>query len=206
MQDAITGEKYWKDTAAGIMYRRIVNALAWPFDTMPGAICVLGEVRSMDPHTHTHRVNMLHDEEINGVDELLRVAHGISFDTGVFDWVARRDVSETRIVDQFNRVQSAHRMPQLRLSHPQEGDERERFRFWIRLLERRTMDDKTLTLGDSACIRNRLMALPHESYAKEPEEFPAVAALLFALAEIDLRQPLPPMKFSRTAIDPLAGY
>lgn len=206
MVDQFTKERYWKDTRTGVSYRRIVGGLCWPFDTSPGAFCVLGEVRSVDPHTYTHRVVLLHDEEVSGVDELLRRVHSSSVDTGVFDWIARRDVSEVRLVDQFNRMQSATRQPQLRLVHPQEGDDRDRFRFWIRLLERRTMDEKTMTFGESACVRDRLMSLPPGAYDKEPEEFPAVAAMLFALAEIDLHQPINIGEKLPSSVDTLAGY
>lgn len=206
MVDQFTKERYWKDTRTGVSYRRIVGGFSWPFDTLPGAFCVLGEVRSVDPHTYTHRVALLHDEEVTGVDELLRRVHSASVDTGVFDWIARRDVSEVRLVDQFNRLQSSQRQRQIRLVHPQEGDDRDRFRFWVRLLERRTMDDKTMTFGESACVRDRLMALPPEAYAKEPEEFPAVAALLFALAEIDLRQTINIGEKLPSSVDTLAGY
>lgn len=206
MVDQFTKDRYWKDPRTGIDFRRIVGGFCWPFDTSPGAFCVLGEVRSVDQHTYTHRVVLLHDEEVSGVDELLRRVHSSSVDTGVFDWIARRDVSEVRLVDQFNRMQSATRQPQLRLVHPQEGDDRDRFRFWIRLLERRTMDEKTMTFGESACVRDRLMSLPPGAYDKEPEEFPAVAAMLFALAEIDLHQPINIGEKLPSSVDTLAGY
>ena len=206
MVDQFTGEKYWKDPVAGIQFRRIVIGLAWPFDTLPGAVVVLGEVRSMDPHTHTHKVQLLHDRETNGIDELIRCVWGVATDCGVFDMVSRRDVPEIRFVDAHNRQLAARRSPQIRIIHPQEGDDRERFRFWVRLLERRTLDDKTMIFGASECVRNRLLSLTTPDYAKEPEEFPAVSAFLFALAEIDLHQPIRIGKFSQSIVDTLAGY
>ena len=171
--DQFTKERYWKDTSTGVFYRRIVGGFCWPFDTSPGAFCVLGEVRSVDQHTYTHRVVLLHDEEVSGVDELLRRVHSASVDTGVFDWIARRDVSEVRFVDQFNRLQSAQRQRQIRLVHPQEGDDRDRFRFWIRLLERRTMDDKTMTFGESACVRSGLRSPGSPCRRRTPAPPPA---------------------------------
>lgn len=206
MVDPFTKDRYWKYPRTGIDFRRIVGGFCWPFGTSPGAFCVLGEVRSVDQHTYTHRVVLLHDEEVSGVDELLRRVHSASVDTGIFDWIARRDVSEVRLVDQFNRLQSSQRQRQIRLVHPQEGDDRDRFRFWIRLLERRTMDEKTMTFGESACVRDRLMSLPPGAYDKEPEEFPAVAAMLFALAEIDLHQPINIGEKLPSSVDTLAGY
>lgn len=201
-----TGETYWKDTATGIQFRRIVHAMSWPFDTLPGCVCVLGEVLAEDPKYHAHKVILLHDEEQKNVNELLRHAHAVGADTGIMDVVGRRDVPEMRLMEIFNRDMSARRERQLRMMTPPEADERERFRFWLRLLERRTVEEKTMIFGDSQCVRARLMSTPKSNYDRIPEEFPTIAAVLYALAEIDLHQKLPTWKHSSAPVDALAGY
>lgn len=46
LRDVITGERYVKEAATGMSFRRIVGSLVWPCGERPGCLVVLGETRS----------------------------------------------------------------------------------------------------------------------------------------------------------------
>lgn len=189
LKDNVTGEQYIRNEDTGVMYRRLVGGLAWPFDTRQGAIVALAESRNPDFQTQRHNVYLLDEFQSDDITGLLRRAHRLQVDHGVKDWITPRDSHFMELLHEFNDEQDALRRPTMYAYSPPQWDRQECLRFYMRLMERRVAREKTLHFGAASMIRDQCVALATSSdeHHKRLEEFPGPAALLYALAELDLR-------------------
>ena len=208
LKDNVTGDAYIRNEENGVMYRRLVGGLAWPFDVAGGAMVLLAESRNPDFHTQRHNVYVLDEFQSDDITGLLRRMHRLQLDHGVRDWITPRASYYMEFMHAFNDEQEAMRQQILYAYSPPQWDRQECLRFYMRLLERRIGKEKTLHFGNAHKTRDQCVALAQSAdvHHKRLEEFPGPAAMLYALAEVDLRPPTITLRGEREAGDQVAGY
>lgn len=109
------------------------------------------------------------------------------------DWLVRywsTPIADNRayLLDDANDDLRRLRRPLLRFGDPQgwQGRGEGLLPFYHALVQRRTMSEKTLFLGDACTGADEITRLQEEDMLKKPTDFPGAAALCFALAEIDV--------------------
>lgn len=184
---------WFEDKDSGREYRRIVGGVAWPYGQIPGALVVLGEEREALPgDKQVHEVRVLAAVEESALQDLAPRAAKLRDGVHAHLWVL--DLSGPHVAhwDAYDRELQAIRKPRLRTTTLPGVIKREadRFRFYDSLLNERTATAKTIHFGaDSPVVRQYGMVTDQHIQAGNMDEWPLVAACLFALAEIDLNQP-----------------
>lgn len=74
LRDLITGERYFKEAATGMAFRRIVGSLVWPCGERQGCLVVLGETRSRQNVLGAHRHDVHRLEEVRSDDVSMLVS------------------------------------------------------------------------------------------------------------------------------------
>ena len=156
LRDLITGERYFKEAATGMAFRRIVGSLVWPCGERQGCLVVLGETRSRQNVLGARRHDVHRLEEVRSDD--------------VYDNLRRL----RRPLLQYGDPQGW------------KGRGEGLLPFYHALVQRRTKSEKTLFLGDACTGADEIAKLQAEDMTKKPTDFPGAAALCFALAEIDV--------------------
>lgn len=208
--DYRTQDHYFKDMLSERTFRRIVGGLAFPFDHKPGHAVVLGEIMRQDPEHHTHHVFVLGEAGAADYQELLGKVAMLQDRTLCKEWMTPMDNNNVLLVDDFNEGKRyRHRKAPIDLCSPPQYDRTDRgemFRFYDRLVSTRTMGRKTLHFGGSEAGQHYQTIQPAD-LKRHPEEWPPVAAFLYALAELDLSAD-PGRKLDTTArvADSLGGW
>ena len=213
LRDIITGERYFKEAATGMSFRRIVGALVWPCEQRPGCLVVLGETRSRQSvlGARRHDVHRLEESRSRDVSVLTAGMARMTEDWLVRQWSTPMADRRVYLLDDANDEQRRLRRPLLRFGDPQgwQGHGEGLLPFYHALVQRRTMSEKTLFLGDACTGADEIAKLQDEDMLKKPTDFPGAAALCFALAEIDI-DPLPEWSGSAKncggPADDLGGY
>lgn len=187
--DYRTQGHYFKDRLSERTFGRIVGGLAFPFDNAPGHAVVLGEVMRKDPEQHTHHVFVLGEVGAKDYQELLGKVAMLQDRTLCKEWMTPMDNNNVLLVDDFNE-EHRYRMRKAPIdlcSPPQydRADRGEMFRFYDRLVAKRTMGRKTLHFNGSE-VGQHYQTIQPTDLKRHPEEWPPVAAFLYALAELDL--------------------
>lgn len=200
-------------TPEGVRLRRLVGGLAWTKALAPGAFVVLGEQMNADPISGRRMVRVVEFVEESDTDLLLAALAQAAEWTGdgasvslVKDWVGDPDHAMARRLIGFNRLQVRARAARVTLKRPP-------------LLARgSTVADFTPYLAARAqgadLIRfdcPQLVERVEESgreLGRGIRDFPAVAALFWALAWLDEHEPRakPAARTAHGPADPVGGY
>lgn len=190
------GRMYWRGREGEhTEYRRVCAGLSFPVyapPVLPGWIAVLGEERN-PREDGRHHIVVLH--EWCGLDDVLRsplTAQELMAEAAAAVslwrcpvWLSPLEQPDCSLLPLFNRLQSRS-SPRLSLRTPPRWG-KDAFFVYDRLCEARTEREKTLHFGKSgarlADAYGRLQAVDR---IRPLPEFPAVAALLYALAWLDL--------------------
>ncbi|BDQ36311.1 hypothetical protein SYK_06710 [Pseudodesulfovibrio nedwellii] len=187
--DYRTQEHYYKDRLTERTFQRIVGGLAFPFNSSSGHAVVLGEILRKDPEMHQHHVFVLGETKSDDFQELLSRVAMLQDRTLCKEWMTPMDNNNVLLVDDYNE-EHRYRMRKapVELNSPPMYDRSEKsevFRFYDRLVAKRTTKRKTLHFGDCE-VAGHYQTLQPADLKRHPEEFPPVAAFLYALAELDL--------------------
>lgn len=189
--DYQTQRHYYKDRLSSRSFGRIVGGLAFPFGGDAGYAVVLGEILRKDPEQHMHHIFVLGETSAHDHMELLGKVAMLQDRTLCREWVTPTDNNYVLLVDDYNEEHRyRHRRAPIDLCSPpyyDRGDKADIFRFYDRLVAKRTTGRKTLHFGGSA-VADRYAAITPDDIKRHPQEFPPVAAFLYALAELDLNQ------------------
>ena len=184
-----TSEVYFKDQITTREYRRFVGGIAPPFGRHSGHAVVLGEIRRKDPEQNQHHIFILGETAADDFQELLSRVAMLQERTLCRVWMTPMDNSNILLIDDFNEIfrYRLRKAPVEPSSPPQydRSERREIFRFYDRLVAKRTRNRKTLHFGDSEVAKHYATIQP-EDLKRHPEEFPVVGSFLYALAELDL--------------------
>lgn len=212
LNDVITGERYFKETATGRAFRRITGALAWPCGERPGCLVVLGETRSRQNVLGVrHDIYRLEEFRGDDVKELLTRMVRMTEDWMVRFWATPMADSRVYLLEDARDEQRRFRRPTLHYGDPQgwKGQGEGLLPFYHSLAQRRTRSEKTLFLGDGCSGADEIGKLREEDMTRKPTDFPGAAAIFFALAEIDVN-PMPEWderrKIDAGPADLLGGY
>ena len=212
IRSELTGEPYYLESRTGRLFRRMVGALAWPYGETEGCVMVLGESHGNgNVYGGRHHVYVL-DEERSINATALFDAMGIMQD----QWLVRvwsTPITDNRVwmLDDWNDQRRRARLRRLSIADPVglAGKGEGQIPFYHTLVQRRTLDEKTLFLGDRCSAAPDIDRMDEQDTNKKVIEYPGAAALFFALAEIDLN-PMPESEQRqnkhRGPADPLGGY
>lgn len=209
--DYRTQDHYFKDRLSERTFGRIVGGLAFPFDSKPGHAVVLGEIMRKDPEQHVHHVVVLGECSARDYQELLGKVAMLQDRTLCKEWMTPMDNNNVLLVDDYNEeFRYRHRKAPIDLCTPPQYDRADRgemFRFYSRLVTKRTMGRKTLHFGEGCEVAKHYQTLQPADLKRHPEEWPPVAAFLYALAELDLSgESTRKIESSASTADPLGGY
>ena len=207
-KDQFNGRRYYEDQRTGVKYRRLVGGIAWPFGSDDGACVVLVESYSPDFETQRQKVFRLEEFVSPDINTMLKWVHACQTDIYVVDWITPRESLYMELLHQYNDDLARLRRPTISAYSPPQWDRQESLRYYLRLLERRVRTEKTIHFGDVSIIRDQCVALAKstDNHYRRLEEFPGPAALLYALAEIDLRPPDNLPMSNRYTGDQMTGY
>lgn len=203
-------ETYFKCLITGREYRRVVGGLAWPFESKSGYAVVLGETRVEDPEQHQHRVFVIGETEAEDFQELLSRVSMLQDRTLCKEWMTPMRNKGVLIVDDYNEEHRYRlRKRPIELATPpmfDDTEQRDLFRFYDRLLARRTNNRKTFHFGRSK-VAHHCSAIQPGDLKHHIEEYPPVAACLYALAEMDINSvDHKPYDDSAKIADSVAGW
>lgn len=193
LRDLITGERYFKDAATDMAFRRIVGALVWPCGDRGrdrGCLVVLGETRSRQNFLgeRRHDVYILEECRSDDVSVLVSRMARMTEDWFVKHWSTPTDDHRVYLLDDVNDHRRRLRRPILQYGDPQgwQGRGEGLLPFYHALIQRRTKSEKTLFIGDACTGADEILKLQADDMTRKPTDFPGAAALCFALAEIDV--------------------
>lgn len=189
LTDVVTRERYLCDTETGISYRRTVGSLVWPCGDRNGCVTVLGETRSrQNVLGGRHDVRLLAEKCSADVSELVEYIELCTMAFVVLSWATPLSDTRAYLLDDKNDERRRARKPIIKFDDPQgwHGKGEGLMAFYHALVQRRTLSEKTLFLGDECEGASFIGKMENEDISCKPTDYPAAAALFFALAEIDV--------------------
>lgn len=188
LTDRFTQERYFREPVTGMTFRRTAAGLAWPCENAPGCVVALGESRGHDAVHGAERrdVHILDERQSDDPAELVELVETMTEDWFIKNWATPAHDQRVFMLDDVNQARRKARRPLLRYGDPPGwiGRGEGLLQFYHALVQRRTMSEKTLFLGRSSLCGDEIARLPLEP--KPIQQFPSMAALCFALAEIDV--------------------
>lgn len=189
LTDVVTRERYLCDTETGISYRRTVGSLVWPCGNRNGCVTVLGESRSrQNVLGGRHDVRLLAEQYSADVSKLVDFVELYTMAFVVRSWATPLSDTRAFMLDDKNDERRRARKAIIRFDDPQgwHGKGEGLMAFYHALVQRRTLSEKTLFLGKDCEGASAIGKMQAEDMTGKPTDYPAAAALCFALAEIDL--------------------
>jgi hypothetical protein len=188
--------------------RRVVAGLAWPRGSDPGAVVALGEYQHKNPEWGLHPVLVLAHAEQSDLLALFLAARTIRDTCLVVDWVGDTTHPFMARLDDFDDGLRQRKQPRLAMDKAPLVGESGRFQGYADMLRARVAATKTMTFGPHfQDLARALQAIsPQDELSKQPEHYPGPCALFYALAEIDMNQPVAMRPRKKKTGDPKAGY
>ena len=199
LQDAPKGE--------GVL-RRVVAGLAWPRGTKPGAVVALGERLHPLPRLAIHEVLILAHVEHADPAALFLAARTIGDACLVLEFVGDTASPFMARLEQFDDGLRRRKRPIIGMEKAPLVGQAGRFSGYADLLRARVAATKTMSFGPQfQDLARAVMAItPEEELRAQPEHHPGPCALFYALAEIDLNQPVLHRQSKLRRGDRRAGY
>lgn len=186
-QDEITEGFYFRDVATGKRYRRIVGGIGWPSVHAPGCAVVLTEDLFKDYEAETRIIRIIdtkYDADPNG---LLDQVEAIQDNLCRLDWYGNAKSTWRRLLPDKNSELNRGRKAQIRLHKPPAFDDADKFGSYSQLLRLRLGGVKTFYFDESGTAMEFSQILGDPGQMDE-QRFPGAAAVLYALAAMDLRR------------------
>lgn len=178
----------WDASDHTSMFRRVVGGVSWPKGGRAGFIVVVGEDLKEDHSFKTHHLRRFVElREFQGEvflepEPMFRAMGYLAGRLKVGRWHGLADRFDTQLCD-YNRRQAEIRQPRVLLDWPR--DYRKGFEYLAMLTLKRVRAQKTLHFGESE-LGGKLLSLPADLDGVKAADHPEVAALLYAVAGIDL--------------------
>ena len=186
---------YYEHTETGQMFRRIVAGLAWP-GKKPGHIVIIGEELKPDPTTKTRHLYAVGETEDFDIESLFM--KGVEFSNLYNIRTLCGDITDKPMMSllrQFNNSAREKKLSGLALVAAPQIEEERNFNFYVQTIKRRLHSArKDLHLEETSKLPGYLLEVPLEEVISATAlDYPAIAALGYAVAYIDTYQPLPPL-------------
>lgn len=189
LKDVVSREQYFHDVVTCLNFRRTTGGLVWPCGETPGAVVVLGETRSrQNVLGGRHDVHVLVEERSADVSRLVTVMEIFTEELLVKLWSTPLTDARAYLLDDANDERRKLRRPLIRYGDPQywQGKGEGLMPYYHSLVQRRTLSEKSLFFGKNSSAADEIGKLQAEDMTGKPTDYPAAAALFFALAEIDV--------------------
>jgi hypothetical protein len=177
----------WYESESGLCFRRIAGGICWPFGDQAGMCLVVGEDLEEDQDFKVRHLRVLAErQEWLGMSfvepgPMLEYMAWCGRELRANPWYGEIGPWQRNIAA-FNGEQSKLRQPTIRMYPPTGAID---FAFHASLLRKRTMHEKTLHLGQGV-LGAKLGLLPNDLSGEKHERHPAVAALFYAIAGLDM--------------------
>lgn len=197
----------------GIKLRRVAGGMAWTKGLAPGAFVVLGEQLHADPVSGRRMAHVLELGEDADVDAMLADAAQAAEWAGegeavslVRDWVGDPDHVLARRLVRFNRQRDRARTARMQLKRAPLLGQASSVADYAPYLDSRTVGADLMRF-DCPQLVERVEAAGRD-LTRPLREFPAVAALFWALAWLDEHEPRQKKGVTQgyVAADPRGGY
>lgn len=211
-EEPLTGMMRLRDMKTRVRFSRVVAALAWPKGQHPGAVVAMAEDIQADPVDQVHLLRLVDYAEHADVERLLELAAGVAPLAGdrqgrsaVSAWVGNPWHPFAKRLRKFNDRLTAERRPRLNLRPAPGVGAWQLVADWAPYYDARTVGRTALLLG-----RRDLIAQVEDAgrdIRRPLDDFPAVAALFWAIAHCDERKVRSPQRVVRSgSADDVAGY
>lgn len=184
----------WIDKANNRFYRRVVAGLQWP-GSRPGFAVIVGDEENEDPllhENHLHVLNEIDGSQIIGRDALgfmRRVSelHGLY---GIENIYGNPNVKSMReMLHHFNETLPDKERNGLYIEKAPLIDDPRCFDFCVQIVRKRLVEGrKTLHLGKESSLPG-VLAAAGEVMGAKAEDYPAIAALGYAVGALDVWKP-----------------
>lgn len=184
----------WIDKTNNRFYRRVVAGMQWP-GPRPGFAVIVGELDNEDPWQHArhlHLINEVDGSQIIGRDALgfIRALSEMRGLYGIENVYGNPSVKSMReMLYSFNETLPDKGRNGLYVEKAPLIDDPRCFDFCVQIVRKRLVEGrKTLHLGKESCLPG-ILAAAGEVMGGKAEDFPAIAALGYAVGALDTWQP-----------------
>ena len=209
LRDAMTQETFFLENRTGRQFSRIVAALAWPHGIAQGCVIVLGEIRGrpavLNVHNHVH---VLNEYRSGDVADLVDMAVRLYEDWSASCVITPGDDRRVVFLDAANDDLRRERRRRIRITDPQvwNGSGERVLPFYLGILQQRIVGEKTLFFGTDCTAASETQRLGSEDVDRRMTYYPGAAALLWAVAEMDLNRRRGEAREHLGPADRLGGY
>lgn len=182
--DESSGKGFFRDIKTKARYRRIFGGLGWPSVSAPGCAVILAEDLFADHESGKRKLHIIETAYDKDHNVLLDKMSAIQESLCRVDWYGNPESSWVRLLPFLNKRLFGERRASVKLFKPPAFSEADRMSVYFQLFRLRTGGLKTLYLDGSPTANEFAQILTD---IKE-EEFPGVAAVLYALAAMDFRR------------------
>lgn len=198
---------HWIDKQNNRYFRRVVGGIHWP-GVMPGYFVIVGELDTVDPlldERHLYLVCELNGAEVIGRD-LVGFIRRVSELRGIYDLEnvygdpSRKSVRE--VLSQFNET-IPDKKNGLSIEKAPLIEDPRCFEYCIQIVRKHLVEGrKTLHLGPDSRLPGILASAGDGVMTGKPDEFPAIAALGYAVGALDTWKPFDQSLSQRQEIKP----
>lgn len=183
------GKVVFEDSANQRVYRRVVGALGWPESSEPGFVVVLAEGVTQDPGLRTRPLWMLAEAKGTTVADLYRQCRALGRLYQVDSWLA--DLERPEEVTWFMHLENERiagiNRPPMYLAPAAYAGPKVTLGVLLQLVDEQCqVTRKVLSFGEGREVAARRLALSPEELSKPARNYPGLAALGYAVAELVL--------------------
>ncbi|GEM_PF-1268581 len=200
---AFCGDVYWRNPETKEEYARVVAGVQFP-GKKPGFAVVLGETEIRDPASQSRNYYILAELEDAGLQSFIERCHEAAGLYACADWYGDpADRVAQEFLYEFNRQLQEKRQRGFYLSRPPLFGEKAQFEYCCQTIFKHVRAGrKTLHFGPASKLPGFLLEFGQEQIRSgKPEDFPAIAALGFALTALDTWPARGPAPQARNAVD-----
>ncbi|NIQ17738.1 MAG: hypothetical protein GTN43_02915 [Candidatus Aenigmarchaeota archaeon] len=200
---------YYRNEETGDEYRRVVGGMGWPFKEKPGFIVVVAEDFAEIPGPGKRRLTVIYekeDDQIEGIFRKVIEAQRFHWLEGI--WGNRSHENMMALIRQFNDEQNKKQGALVHILYAPKCDEPDNLTYYAHIIKKQLTKPRNLYFGPESQFPSYLSALPSEKVKGLVDQWPAIAALGYALAALEVHGPeIPRDKLQKTALmdyDPFA--
>jgi hypothetical protein len=191
----IKKEILFQNPDTGIFYRRVAGAVGWPWEPRPGFMVVIGERFAFDQGLQGRPLEVLAEREVDSITALHQGGLEMRKLWACDLWLADLGQEEAvRLFMKMNRNLGLDRQHPLaepiRLRRAPYNQGKDRLQTLFHLLGTvQSPERKLLSYGPESKLPGYAMGLDQKDLQKPTVQFPPLAALGYAVAELILREP-----------------
>lgn len=171
-------------------YRRTLGVLSWPCGHRPGTVIVVGQEHIEDTTVGRRHIHVLGEAESPFAEELYKNCRVLSREHCMSRWYSDCSNPMWKVFDGQNRQDRIHEIPPIRLIHSIVFHDGNSLDGYIQLiLQRLQTGRKSLHFGKASVLPARLLEIQGDIGSARPDDYPAMVALISAIAELDLQEP-----------------